>query len=85
MVVLELNNEGYQRSLSNEHGSDVLQDLDDLYVVELLKIRGNQEEEEISVILLHGVLDEQKVFQRLSAPRVVQVSRETTYKGMNFP
>lgn len=81
MLVLEISSEGYQKTLSNEHGNDVLQDLDDLFLLELPKTRISDEEEHIFVILLHVSMDETKVYRRISAPRAIRVARETTYAG----
>ncbi|XP_055357883.1 ubiquitin carboxyl-terminal hydrolase 43-like [Paramacrobiotus metropolitanus] len=82
MVVLEVSNKGFERTLSSEHGSDILQDVDELYVIEMPKARASEEEEHIFILLMHTSRSNNQDFRKLSDPRVVQVSREVTYREL---
>ena len=83
LLLLELNEEGYQKTLSDENDTDVLQELGDLFAVELSKDALNNNESELHVVLLHIVNDDKKI-TRISGPKIIQIAREISYTGNCF-
>lgn len=80
LLLLELNEEGFQKTLSDESDTDVLQELGDLFAVELPKDALSNNETELHVVLLHVVNDDKKI-TRISGPKILQVTREIGYIG----
>jgi hypothetical protein len=81
LLLLELSEEGYQKTLSDDHDSHVLQDLEDLFVLQLPNAKvADQGNSQINIVILHVAVIDDKI-RRLSGPRIIQIARDITYAG----
>ncbi|XP_059472470.1 ubiquitin carboxyl-terminal hydrolase 43 [Neocloeon triangulifer] len=84
MLLTEIDNQGFVRTLSDVQGTAEASESDPLYCIELPQLKDASEESGAYVMLvwINVLQEEENKFKRFGSPYTMQVTRETSYEDL---